>query len=90
MYNVTSLRFRQAWKFHGHDVRELPFKAAFGVWGSWAGLILIGLVLIAQFYVALWPVGGPSPDPSTRVATFFRKSFAAAGIFHTHRAMVVS
>lgn len=37
---------------------ELPFQAAFGVWGSWAGLILNILCLIAQFYVALFPIGG--------------------------------
>jgi len=30
----------------------------FGVWGSWAGLILIVLVLIAQAYVAIAPIGG--------------------------------
>jgi len=37
---------------------ELPFKAAFGIWGSWVGLILNILCLIAQFYVALFPIGG--------------------------------
>ncbi|OJD17113.1 hypothetical protein AJ78_02757 [Emergomyces pasteurianus Ep9510] len=47
------IRFRAAWAYHGHTVAELPFTAAFGVYGSWLGLILIVIVLAAQFYVAV-------------------------------------
>jgi amino acid transporter len=70
---LCHIRFRKAWKVQGHDVRELPFRAMFGVWGSWIGFILIVLVLIAQFYVAVWPVGGADPDPSQRAIAFFRE-----------------
>ena len=49
--NLSSLRFRRAWKVQGHSVEELPFKALGGEYGSWFGVILIVLVLIAQFYV---------------------------------------
>lgn len=42
------IRFRAAWKYHGHTLDEIPFQAIFGVWGSWIGLILIVIVLIAQ------------------------------------------
>jgi amino acid transporter len=75
---VAHIRFRSAWKFHGHTVDEIPFQAVFGVYGSWVGLILIILVLIAQvsllslslgkytnctqFYIAVWPVGGGVND----------------------------
>jgi amino acid transporter len=45
---LAHIRFRAAWKHHGHKVDELPFKAAFGAIGSWIGFILIVLVLIAQ------------------------------------------
>jgi amino acid transporter len=45
---VAHIRFRSAWKFQGHTVDEIPFQAVFGVYGSWVGLILIILVLIAQ------------------------------------------
>lgn len=45
---VAHIRFRSAWKHHGHSLDELPFKAAGGVWGSWLGFGLIVLVLIAQ------------------------------------------
>lgn len=43
---------------------ELPFRAAFGVWGSWVCLVINVLCLIAQFYVALYPVGGPYLNPT--------------------------
>ena len=42
----------------GNTLDEIPFRAAFGVWGSWLGLILCILCLVAQFYVALFPIGG--------------------------------
>lgn len=48
---ASHIRFRQAWKVQGHSIEELPFQALGGVYGSWFGLILIILVLIAQFYV---------------------------------------
>lgn len=48
------IRFRGAWKVQGHSVDELPFKAMFGVYGSWFGVILVGLVLVAQFFIAVW------------------------------------
>ena len=44
---------------------ELPFRAAFGVWGSWLCLLINVVSLIAQFYVALYPVGGPYLDANT-------------------------
>ncbi|KAK4941165.1 hypothetical protein LTR10_018838 [Elasticomyces elasticus] len=57
---VAHIRFRRAWKLHGHSVDELPFKAAFGIWGSYVCAVMNFLCLTAQFYVALWPVGGPN------------------------------
>lgn len=45
---LAHIRFRSAWKHQGHTLDEIPFKAVFGVYGSWAGLILIFLVLMAQ------------------------------------------
>ncbi|KAG8878975.1 glyceraldehyde-3-phosphate dehydrogenase 1 [Tulasnella sp. 332] len=51
------IRFRQAWKAQGHTVEELPFRAAFGVWGSWFGGLFNVLILVATFYVAVWPIG---------------------------------
>ena len=52
---LAHIRFRSAWKHHGHTLDEIPFKAIGGVYGSWCGLILIVLVLIAQVSTALFP-----------------------------------
>ncbi|KAI1636662.1 amino acid permease/ SLC12A domain-containing protein [Biscogniauxia mediterranea] len=59
---LSHIRFRRAWAYHGHSLDEIPFRAVGGVWGSWLGLILIILVLIAQFYVAIAPAGGGIND----------------------------
>lgn len=48
---LRSIRFRRAWAVQGHSIDEIPFQAMFGVWGSWLGLFLVILVLIAQFYM---------------------------------------
>tara|TARA_R110002060_G_scaffold10086_1_gene14999 strand:- start:36 stop:1106 length:1071 start_codon:yes stop_codon:yes gene_type:complete len=45
---LAHIRFRKAWAYHGHTVDEIPFRAVFGVVGSWIGLILCIVVLIAQ------------------------------------------
>ncbi|CAG7558311.1 unnamed protein product [Fusarium equiseti] len=55
---LCHIRFRQAWKYHGHTLDEIPFKHVFGVYGSWVGLTLIVIVLIAQFYTAMTNIDG--------------------------------
>jgi len=54
------IMFRSAWKVQGHTLNELSFVAPLGVVGSYLGLIMNILCLIAQFYVAMFPVTGPS------------------------------
>lgn len=51
-------------KLNGHSVDELPFKAAFGIWGSYLCLLINVLALMAQFYVALYPVGDKALSPT--------------------------
>jgi amino acid transporter len=55
------IRFRKAWYRAGRTTDDLPFAAAFGTIGSWIGLGFNILCLIAQFYTALFPIGG-KPD----------------------------
>lgn len=45
---LAHIRFRSAWKYQGRSLDEIPFKAIGGVYGSWLGLFLIFIVLIAQ------------------------------------------
>ncbi|KAL1581848.1 hypothetical protein WHR41_09318 [Cladosporium halotolerans] len=65
---IAHIRFRMAWKANGHTLEELPYKAAFGVYGSYVCVLINAIALIAQFYVALYPIGGPNLD----AATFFQ------------------
>lgn len=55
---LAHIRFRKAWKHQGHEVDEIPFHAALGETGSWIGVGMVLLVLIAQFYIAVWPLSG--------------------------------
>ncbi|KAJ8082393.1 Amino-acid permease inda1 [Marasmius tenuissimus] len=73
---ICHIRFRAAWKAQGHSVEELPFQALGGAWGSWFGVIMMVIVLIAQAYVAIWP---PNFDGSEgdRVESFFMAYLAA-------------
>jgi len=57
---LAHIRFRRAWAANGHSLDELSFRAAFGVWGSYLCLLINIIALMAQFYVALYPVGGPN------------------------------
>ncbi|KAJ2916158.1 hypothetical protein MD484_g4244, partial [Candolleomyces efflorescens] len=68
---LCHVRFRKAWRVQGHSTDELPFKALGGVYGSWFGIILIVLVLIAQFYVAIWPIGGMAETAGEVIEGFF-------------------
>lgn len=54
---LAHIRFRKAWAHHGHTLDEIPFKAVGGVYGSYLGLFIIFLVLVAQFYTAVSPIG---------------------------------
>lgn len=51
------IRFRAAWARQGHTLDEIPFHAIGGVWGSWLGLALVIISLLAQLFVAIAPPG---------------------------------
>ena len=69
---LSHIRFRQGWLYTGRTLDELPYRAQAGVIGSYCGLFLACICLVASFYVAVWPVGG-SPDPYY----FFQQYLAA-------------
>jgi len=62
---IAHIRFRSAWKANGHSLDELPYQASFGVYGSYICVLINAVALIAQFYVALYPIGGPYLDTQT-------------------------
>ncbi|KAJ6438238.1 amino-acid permease inda1 [Purpureocillium lavendulum] len=70
---LAHIRFRAAWKHHGHSLEEIPFHAIFGVWGSWIGLILCVVVMAAQFFTALAP---PGKDGINDAEGFFKSYLA--------------
>jgi amino acid transporter len=50
---LAHIRFRKAWAYHGHTLDEIPFHSVGGVYGSWLGLTLNILVLIATVCIPL-------------------------------------
>ncbi|KAL6706837.1 Amino-acid permease inda1 [Coniothyrium glycines] len=71
---LAHIRFRKAWAYHGHTLDEIPFRAAAGVYGSWLGLLIIVIVLLAQFYTSISPIGAVGP---TGTASEFFQSYLA-------------
>ncbi|PGH35057.1 hypothetical protein GX50_02088 [[Emmonsia] crescens] len=65
------IRFRQGWKSQGRSLDDLPYRSQAGVFGSWIGLILNILVLVAQLWVAIAPVGFGEMTTHERVKNLF-------------------
>lgn len=55
--NVSHIRFRRAMQVQNRSLNEIPYVSQCGVWGSYYGLTINCLVLIAQFWIALFPLG---------------------------------
>ena len=51
---LSHIRFRHGWRVQGHSLDELPYRASFGVIGSYVGFGLNMLALIATFYTSLF------------------------------------
>lgn len=74
---LAHIRFRRAWAQAGHDLNELAFKSQIGVIGSWVGLIINILILIAQFWIAVAPIGYEELSARDRVESWFEVYLAA-------------
>lgn len=53
---LAHLRFRRALHYQKRDTSELAFKSQAGIIGSLYGVVLYVLVLIAEFWVSLFPL----------------------------------
>ncbi|WEW54652.1 histidine permease [Emydomyces testavorans] len=74
---LAHIRFRRGWRLQGHSVDELPFKAQGGVITSWIGFAINCIVLIAQFWTGLAPIGYTKMSSSERAKYFFSTYLAA-------------
>ncbi len=80
---LAHIRFRRAWQIQGHSVDELAFRSQAGVFGSWIGLIINILVLVAQFWVGISPPrvqGGPPLTGAAALTENFFSAYLAAPI----------
>lgn len=63
MICLAHIRMRHAWKVQGRSLDDLPWKSwAFPV-APWWGLTWCIVLLIAEFYLSIWPLDG---SPSAR------------------------
>ena len=69
---LTHIRFRYVWKAKGRSLDEIPYKPNLGVYGSYIGLFLNIICLMATFYSALYPSTDATPDASA----FFQQYLA--------------
>ncbi|KAH3667801.1 hypothetical protein WICMUC_005201 [Wickerhamomyces mucosus] len=54
---ISHVRFRAAFKVQGYSIAELGYVSKTGIYGSYFAIVINVLILIAQFWIALWPVG---------------------------------
>ncbi|KAI5966785.1 HIP1 [Candida pseudojiufengensis] len=70
--SLAQVRVNYAAKVQGIDIFK-PYKAIGGDYGAYLSMMINVLILVAQFYVALWPVSGEN----FKVETFFEAYLAA-------------
>ncbi|KAB8273891.1 amino acid permease/ SLC12A domain-containing protein [Aspergillus minisclerotigenes] len=58
MICLSHLRMRYAWKVQGRDVSDLPWKSWTFPYAAIWGLGWCILLIIAEFYLSVWPLGG--------------------------------
>ncbi|CCF57699.1 hypothetical protein KAFR_0D00520 [Kazachstania africana CBS 2517] len=69
---LSHIRFRRAMKIQGRSLNELGYKSQVGVWGSIYAATVMFLILIGQFWVALWPLNSNGAN----ITNFFKEYLA--------------
>ncbi|KAK5175825.1 uncharacterized protein LTR77_000965 [Saxophila tyrrhenica] len=59
MICLSHIRMRKAWSLQGRDPADLPWTTWTWPWGAWWGLSWCIILIIAEFYLAVWPLGSP-------------------------------
>ncbi|RKF81278.1 General amino-acid permease GAP2 [Golovinomyces cichoracearum] len=78
---LAHIRYRAAWKAQGRSLNELTFRSQVGIVGSWIGFALNCLILIAQFWTSVWPIGFGSRTKAEIVQGFFRAYLTVPFVF---------
>lgn len=73
---LCHIRFRKAWARKGRRVEDLAFRSQAGVLGSYVGLGMNVLVLVAQFWVGAFPIGWKEMSSRDLAESFFLKYMA--------------
>jgi len=74
---LCHIRFRKAWAQKGRKVEDLAFRSQAGVAGSYVGLAMNIIVLVAQFWVGAFPIGWRDMSARDLAESFFLKYLAA-------------
>ncbi|KAG6003518.1 hypothetical protein E4U21_001918 [Claviceps maximensis] len=78
---LCHIRFRRAWAHHGRTLNDMAYTSQVGVAGSYLGLSLNVLVLVAQFWVGAFPIGWQDMEPAVIAQNFFLKFMGVPIIF---------
>ncbi|RCK64126.1 General amino-acid permease GAP1 [Candida viswanathii] len=73
--SLAHIRVHRAYKVQGIDTENVPFRAIGGIWGAYCAFLVSFLILVAQFYIALYPIGGERLNASN-----FFKAYLAVPI----------
>lgn len=65
------IQFRKAWILQGNQLSDLVYQSPIGSIGSWVGFIALIAILVAQFWVAISPVGSTATTPGAQASNFF-------------------
>lgn len=71
------IRFRRAWHVQGYTLADLGWESPVGVTGSYLGLGMNILILIAQFWTGFSPIGHEDKTTGFLVEHFFQAYLAA-------------
>ncbi|KAK8169343.1 amino acid transporter [Phyllosticta citrichinensis] len=66
------IRFRKGLKAQGIPAKSLPFYDIFAPWSQYIGILVIFLIMAAEFYLAIWPF-----DAKPSAENFFATYIAA-------------
>ncbi|CAI5756269.1 unnamed protein product [Candida verbasci] len=66
--SVCHVRWRAALKYNNISLDSLGFVSPTGLWGSYLSILINFLILVAQFWTSLFPLGG---DGSPNALSFF-------------------